>query len=614
MITGVSSLSAQDRLKFSVADFDADPFDLSAKNKQYERYDGNGERYAIIKVTSNNPDDDLSEYNFNFGNMKHIVEEHDGVLWLYVQRNAKLVTITRNGYAPINKYDLHTTIESGKNYVMSLTSEEKKVYTQMVQFNIKPIDTKAVVMVKSYKEGSQEELFGNADATGAVAKSLEYGTYTYKVLADNYHMAEGRFTLNNRTETLIENVELRPNFSDMTFNVDADAEIYINGERKGTRQWSGVLKAGNYQVECRQVNHKPTSQYVQVTENDNRTINLKAPEPILGTAAITSTPLGAEIMIDGKTYGQTPKSLDLLIGKHAIEISKTGYQSERRYFEVMEERTVDVNIALGKMTKTVIKSNPSSSKLYIDGAFKGNTPYTYEGEAGDHKIKLMYYGYKPMERKVYFGNTDQMTFSLQKQYVKSKDIYIEAGIGLGSAMNITAAVGAHFANFNIEVDYSYCFKKSPNIYWNHTGEAYYDEYPWHYSPDVCTYSSSMIFGVKIGYGIIVGTRFKITPQIGYRFTKLSEEITYVGYRFFDPDGYKSGTDYQYHIDGANCSAATIGVRAYCAISSHFGISLTPEYAIGISKSNGFKTLSDLTSKIKNMGEGFNAKLALVLTF
>ncbi len=593
ILSGASGLSAQDKLKFSIADFDTDPFDLSAKDKRYEKYDGNGERYAIIKVTSNNQDDNLGEYNFNFGNMKHIVEEHNGVLWVYVQRNAKLVTITRNGYVPINKYDLHTTIESGKNYVMSITSEEKKVYTQIVQFNIMPANSKAIVMVKSYKDGSQEELFGNADATGAVAKSLEYGTYTYKVLADNYHMAEGRFTLNNRSKTLVENVELRPNFSDMTFNVDADADIYINGEYKGTRQWSGVLKAGNYQVECRQVNHKSSSQYVQVIENDNRTINLKAPEPILGTVAITSNPLGAEILIDGKTYGQTPKNLDLLIGKHTIEMSKEGYQSEKQSFEVREERTVDVNISLGKMTKATITSNPFNSKLYIDGVYMGYTPYTYEGEVGDHKIKVICSGYRPIEKKVYFGNTDQMTFSLHKQYVKKKDFYIEAGVGLGSAMNVTAAVGAHIANFNIEADYSYCFQKSPDIYWIST-----DDFN---TGAKCTYSPSLILGGKLGYGFIIGTRIKLTPQIGYRFTKLSENANYIGV----------GNDF---VDGAYCSSVTIGTRAYCAISSHFGISLTPEYAIGVSKSDGFKTLSDAISKIKNMGEGFNAKLALVLTF
>lgn len=593
-ILGGSALFAQEKLKFSIADFDVDPFDFSAKDKMYEKFDGNGERFAIIKVTSNNPDDNLNEYAFNFGNIKHIAEEHDGVLWLYVQRNAKLVTITRNGYAPVNKYDLHTTIESGRNYVMSLTSEDKKVYTQMVRFNVSPADSKAVIMVKGFGNDAREELFGNVDAMGSVAKNLEYGTYTYKVLADNYHMAEGRFTLANRSETLVENVQLRPNFSDMTFNVDADADIYINGEKKGTRRWSGVLKAGNYQVECRQLNHRPTSQYVKVAENDNRTINLNAPEPILGTAAITSTPLGAEIIVDGQAFGLTPRNLDLIIGKHEITLSKTGYQSESIRFEVAEDRTTEVDVILGRTTTAVIQSNPSDSKLYIDGAYKGTTPYTYEGEAGDHVIRLTSPGYKPIEKNVYFGNTDRIEFSLRRQYVQKQDIYLEAGIGLGASMNVTAAVGAHIAGFNLELAYSYGFPKSPTVYWNYTGGEEERQ------PDVCAYSPRLILGAKAGYGVIIGTRFKITPQLGYRYTRLSE------------CGATLHTET--HIDGANSSAMTVGVRAYYAVSSHFGISLTPEYAIGIWKSDGFRTLSEITSKIKNMGEGFNARISFVYTF
>lgn len=594
MFLGISEMSAQDRLRFSIADFGTDPFDLSAKDAKYEKFDGNGERYAIIKVTSTNPADNLNEYSFNFGNMKHLVEDHDGTLWLYVQKNAKMVTITRNGYIPINRYDLNTSLESGKNYVMTLSSEEKKVYMQMVQFNIKPANSKAIVMIKGSDTGAQEELFGHIDNEGSIAKSLQYGTYTYKVLADNYHMAEGRFTLNNRSETLVEDVTLRPNFSDITFKVDADAQIYINNELKGTRQWSGILKAGNYEVECRQPDHKPSTQYVQVKDNDNRTITLKAPEPITGTLALTSTPLGADIMIDGKSYGQTPKNIDLIIGEHSVELSKTGYQSASQSIDIKEERTVDVNLALSRMTTVAINSNPSNVKLYIDGTFKGNTPYTYEGEIGDHKLKLMLDGYSPIEKTVYLGDSDKVSFNLQKQYVKANDRYIDAGVGLGSSMNITAAIGCHIANVNVEVDYSYSFQKSPTVYWNYIGEEN------DYSPDACTYSPSIIFGGKTGYGIIVHPRIKITPQIGYRFTKISEK--------------QIGSNRQTHINGANCSAATIGARAYFAISSNFGVSLTPEYAVGISKSEGFKTLSSISSKIKNMGEGFNARLALVLTF
>lgn len=567
---GVCNLYAQERLKFAIADFDVDPFDLSAKDKQYEKYDGNGDRYAIIKVTSNNPDDNLSEYNFNFGNLRHEVVEHEGVLWLYVQRNAKLVSITRNGYYPINKYDLHTTIESGKNYVMSITSEDKKVYAQMVQFNIKPVNSKAVVMVKSFMEDSQEILFGYADANGSIAKSLEYGTYTYKVLADNFHMAEGRFTLNNKLETLIENVDLRPNFSDITFNVDADADIYINGEKKGTRQWSGALKAGNYQVECRQLNHRPTSQYIQVTENDNRTINLNVPEPILGIASVTSTPLGADIKIDGNSYGQTPKNIELVIGEHTVELSKDSYKSEKKSFSVKEDRMAEVAVTLGRTTKTTINSTPSNSKIYIDGAFKGNTPYTYEGEVGEHKIILLYNGFKPMVKSVYLGNSDQLSYSLSlmKQYVKTTDFYIEAGIGIGqvpslsdnSPINIDFAIGGHYRNFNLELSFNWL-------------EAFVRDSYEHNWSDI--YNPDCSFGIKLGYGFSLGNRFKITPQLGYRATHAA-----------------SNWDYN------TFSGITIGTRAFCAISKRFGVSCSPEYSISGNEE----------------GRGFNVRIALSLTF
>lgn len=113
---------AQSKLRFSVVGFELDVTDFSAQSPEYKKVDGSGSLYAIVKVTSNNPDDDLREYQFNFGSLKHIVVEHDGELWLYVQRNAKTVTITRKGYAPIQRYDLRTTIQPGKNYVMQLSA------------------------------------------------------------------------------------------------------------------------------------------------------------------------------------------------------------------------------------------------------------------------------------------------------------------------------------------------------------------------------------------------------------------------------------------------------------------------------------------------------------
>lgn len=67
IMLGADCAIAQSKLKFSVASFRLDQFDMTARNDAYKKLDGNGSLYAIIKVTSSNPDDDLRAYNFNFG-------------------------------------------------------------------------------------------------------------------------------------------------------------------------------------------------------------------------------------------------------------------------------------------------------------------------------------------------------------------------------------------------------------------------------------------------------------------------------------------------------------------------------------------------------------------
>ena len=169
-------LSAQQKQKFHVVSFQENTFDMSARENPTSRDDGTGVLYAIIKVRSTDPDDDLKAYDLDFDYLKDVQEMHDGVLWVYVQYGAKTVTIKRDGFYTVERYDLRTTLQPGKVYDMKIKPEPKKVTKQMVRFNITPLEAKAVVMYRENVPDAAETVLGYANERGELAKSLPLGT------------------------------------------------------------------------------------------------------------------------------------------------------------------------------------------------------------------------------------------------------------------------------------------------------------------------------------------------------------------------------------------------------------------------------------------------------
>lgn len=598
---------AQSKLRFSVVGFEQDLTDLSAQSAQYKKVDGSGSLYAIVKVRSNNPDDDLREYQFNFGNLKHIVEERDGELWLYVQRNAKTVTITRRGYAPIQRYDLRTTIQPGRNYVMQLSAASRPTYKQMVKFSVTPAGAKAVVMVTSAKDGAVEELFGIADgSTGEVAKSLELGSYTYRVISAGNNTVEGRFLLTDRTAILSEKVRLNPkpratahanDSSLVRFTVtpaasnavllvkrdDSDAEelFGIANAKKGTRTWTGKLNAGTYYVECRQANMKNSAQYIRVEKNNNRTIVLDSPTPITGTLAVSSNPLGALVTIDGIESGETPQNIDLIIGHHTVALSKPNYRTETVDVDIAENLTTELSLSLVNYAKITINSTPAGASLSIDGKNVGSTPFSQEMVSGDYLLRLTAPKHSTFEKRIHLdSSTPTINVKLDRQYQQPTAIYAQVGAQAGTMMGIGAAVGGYFRNINIEASVTMGLAKE-SIYLNSTNgsEPRLEEV------------KPMCFGGRVGYGIIIGTRMRLTPQVGASVLSVKDnEIS------------------------THAICATAGLRFEYAIADHFGVSATGEGCFAVSKHSVFQQIADVSSKIKGWGTGGNLRIGAYISF
>lgn len=566
--------------KFHIASFDENPHDMSPKTN--ERRDADGEPYAIIKVTSNNPDDNLAAYTFDFENIPHIVEVKDDELWVYVGRNAKFVNIKRDGYRSIRKYDLGLTIQSGRAYEMHLSVEAPTVYKQILHFKVQPASSEATIMLKAQKSGAQMENFGTIDKDGIIARPIELGTYTYTVVSDKYHNSEGRIVLNKRNGTHIEEVLLRPNFSNITFKAAPGVEIYINDEKVGVERWSGDLKSGVYSVECRKPKHKSVVEMIKIEESNDRVIELRSPVPITGVMVVTSAPSGATVNVDGKYRGKTPMFIDsLLIGSHKVELSMPNYKSETTTVEIRENETAECNVTLSDIARMRIESSPSGADLYIDNRKVGATPYEKSMPSGYYNVRLSKNGYQDFSKRVYLSSSKpRVKFTLKQQYQKKFSGHIEAAGQFGSLMGWGANVGCYLSNFNIEAYYTYGIKKD-TVYVNvpHNG-ASYEETP-----------SAAAYGVKMGYGFILGRRFRLTPQIGIGTVSVtSDNLT------------------------SSAITASAGMRCECVLLGHLGVSFTPEYTFAVSKKDVLKQLETISSDVKGFVSGFNARVGLFIYF
>lgn len=171
--------------------------------------------------------------------------------------------------------------------------------------------------------------------------------------------------------------------------------------------------------------------------------------------------------------------------------------------------------------------------------------------------------------------------------IKRDCFYIQAGYNVLGLSGLNVGVGGYISNINIEADYLLGFSKSEDIYWNNpSGDI---------RPIKAQYSP-MGFNLKLGYGIKLGERFRLTPRTGIQYVLLEEKS----------DGNIANNAYAIGIP--------VGIKIDFAIVNHFGIALEPSYNVGISQSDGYKALSDISTKIKGYSEGFGLNISLFCNF
>ena len=384
---------------------------------------------------------------------------------------------------------------------------------------------------------------------------------------------------------------------------DEDAQIFDNGGLLGKGKWQGRLEAGAHTIEVKKISHRTISKKVSFVSGEKRMISVEAPTPIYGSIEITSTPSEAEVYIDGKKMGKTPFiNSQVLVGEHKIELRKRGYKTESEVLNIDENKTARITKELADFCDAELNSNVYAD-VYVDGTKRGKTPYKLDLVAGTYSLELRSKGYSTYSKKMRLvGSTEDMYIKLRRNFVRNSEFYMQAGYNPLGIHSWSVGLGCYIKRFNLEFNYMGGISESENIYIS-------DGYS---MPEPATYKPSG-FNVKLGYGFRCTSRLRVTPQVGIQFIRLKENLDIISYTVGDYNGSEHYGYYSF-ADKANTLSTTLGARVSFAVLPWLGLSVTPEYALSMYKSKGYKVLSGVSSDIDNWSKGFNCCINMNVFF
>lgn len=268
-------------------------------------------------------------------------------------------------------------------------------------------------------EGAEIEINGKLQdkTTPFTTQALASGVYTLQAFKTMYKSNPVEVHLHDG-ESVEVNIDLIPTFANVEIVCqDKEAEIHIDGQYKAKGSWKSAMPAGNHRLEVKKSSYRTFSKNLNVVSGNDFVEDVPLLQAINGKLNISSNPFDADIFIDGKHFGKTPRLIpQVLIGQHSLKLSKEGYADVNEKIIIEEGKISDYAFDLKKVCSVTINSDPSNAKIEINGNSFGYTPTKINSlEEGEYNLVLSKEGYKKVEDKITLktGFNSPLSYSLQ---------------------------------------------------------------------------------------------------------------------------------------------------------------------------------------------------------
>lgn len=474
--------------EFSVKSFYLAETDLTANTQGTMVHDQNGNPCALIKVetTLNGYTFDVGVLGVSE------VKRVGGEIWVYIPFGVRKITISHPELGVIRNYAFNTRIDKGRTYILQLnakvgnrTYDSRKKQKVILSVSPKTAEVEINGITQQHNQSGKYELslslgvhdllvsnnryhtirdqiaVNNPDSTLTVNLELKptFGWVTFNCNNDEILYLNDQETETNGNEALLldsghyrivvkkalhesynrplevkdgESYTITPTFKpryrELEFQVNADAEIWINGAMEGCGVVSRKFEYGRYNVECKLPKHASTNRTVLVDSTTTGPIILDSPKPLFREINF-HTDEGVDIFINGVKAGTETAKKTLDFGTYEIECRKHKHKST--YSTLTIDSTTTANsITLESpipLFREYIINTDKDVEIWIDSTKVGVGPMKYALDFGTYLIE---------GRMPYHRTTSQTIISDPKKLIDS--IYIEKPTPILSEINFNS--------------------------------------------------------------------------------------------------------------------------------------------------------------------------------
>ena len=207
---------------------------------------------------------------------------------------------------------------------------------------------------------------------------MRTGSYQLTLKNEGYHDTVTRLLV-NREQSQTHSFVMRklPGIISFDSTNILEARIRIDGVDIGQTPLVNIeVEPGEHQLSISKDRYIDFGETIDIegrAVEQNFSVSL---EPAWATVSLTTTPSGADVLVDGEFIGSTPINAEIIQGQRDLVLKLAGHKAWQEEFDVLAGE--DFSVPLVELEPAdgllFIQSNPTAVSVTIGGEFKGLTP------------------------------------------------------------------------------------------------------------------------------------------------------------------------------------------------------------------------------------------------